>query len=75
MDRYGRFLAYVWRDTLLVNWAILRDGWAVLYTLPPNVQYVEGFREAQRASREAGAGLWATDAFRCPPYDHRRGRC
>lgn len=75
VDRYGRLLAYVWRDTLLVNWAMLRDGWAVLYTIPPNVQYVDEFTEAQAAAREQRWGLWAVDAFDCLPQDHRRGRC
>ncbi len=74
-DRYGRLLAYAWRDSLLVNWAMLRDGWAVLLTIPPNVQYVDEFVEAQRAAREKRVGLWAVDGFRCLPQDRRRGRC
>lgn len=74
-DRYGRLLAYVWRDTVMVNWAMVRDGWAVLLTIPPNVQYVDDFRDAQRAAREAGAGLWAERGFECLPADRRRRRC
>jgi micrococcal nuclease len=75
LDRYERFLAYVWRDSVLVNWAMLRDGWAVLLTIPPNVQYVDDLREAQRLARESGAGLWAQQGFECLPADRRRGRC
>ena len=26
-DRYDRVLAYVWLDSLLVNWWLVRDGW------------------------------------------------
>ncbi|MGH7545966.1 MAG: DUF4105 domain-containing protein [Gemmatimonadota bacterium] len=74
-DRYGRLLAYVWKDTRMVNWAMVRDGYAVLLTIPPNVQYVDDFREAQRAAREAGAGLWAEQGFLCLPADRRRRRC
>ena len=74
-DRYGRRLAYVWRDTVLINWAMVRNGWAVLLTYPPNVQYVERFEEAQRAARVEGGGLWAMGGFDCRPSDRRRGRC
>lgn len=74
-DRYGRRLAYVWRDGMLVNWRMLRDGWALLLTYPPNVRYVESFEEALRQARQEGRGLWAVDGFSCPPFDRRRGVC
>lgn len=74
-DRYGRYLAYVWRDSVLVNWVMLRRGFAVLYTAPPNVQYVEHFQKAQRAAREEEAGLWSLVAFACEPSEHRHRRC
>lgn len=74
-DRYGRLLAYVWADGLLVNWMLVRQGWAVLLTYPPNVQYVEWFTAAQQQAREDRVGLWAIDAFDCLPVDRRRGRC
>lgn len=74
-DQYGRRLAYVWRDGVFVNWQLVRGGWAMLLTYPPNVQYVEQFQEAQRRARETGQGLWATGGFDCAPVDRRRGRC
>lgn len=74
-DRYGRQLAYVWAGDTLVNEWMVRGGWAVVYTVPPNVKYVERLTAAQRAARESGAGLWATGGFGCLPSDHRRGRC
>lgn len=74
-DRYGRRLAYVWRSGVLVNWQLVRGGWAVLLTVPPNVRYVEAFQEAQRRAREEARGLWAVDGFSCLPADRRRGRC
>lgn len=74
-DRYGRLLAYVWAGGTLVNWVMVREGWAVVLTYPPNVQYVDWLAAAQRAARDEGAGLWAIDGFRCRPRDHRAGRC
>ena len=61
-DRYDRTLAYVWIDGELFEEGILRDGYAVLLTVPPNVKYVERLTAAQAAARASGAGLWGT----CP---------
>ncbi len=74
-DRYGRRLAYVWRGGSLLNWQMVRGGWAVLLTIPPNVRYSEALLEAQRRARESKAGLWAEGGFDCPPSDRRRGKC
>lgn len=74
-DRYGRALAYVWLDGVMLNWALVRAGYAVVYTFPPNVQYVERFQAAQDAARSEALGLWAVDGFACPPAEHRRRRC
>lgn len=74
-DRYGRVLAYVWRDSTLINWRLVREGWAVLLTYPPNVQYVDALAEAERRARDEGKGLWATGGFECTPRDHRARRC
>lgn len=74
-DRYGRVLAYVWRDSVLVNWWLVRNGWAVLATYPPNVRYVDWFTAAQEAARRERRGLWASHGFDCLPADHRRRRC
>ncbi|MGE5926370.1 MAG: thermonuclease family protein [Gemmatimonadota bacterium] len=74
-DRYGRILAWVWRDSMLVNEAMIAEGWAVLYTVPPNVRYVARLEAAQRSARERRAGLWARDGFACLPAGARRGAC
>ncbi|RME75339.1 MAG: hypothetical protein D6784_08125 [Chloroflexi bacterium] len=58
-DQYGRILAYVWADDVLVNLEIVRQGYANTLTIPPNVKYESLFRQAEREAREAGRGLWA----------------
>jgi micrococcal nuclease len=58
-DRYGRLLAYVWtKDGKCVNVEMVRDGLAVLYTVPPNVKYADILRDAQREAKEAERGIW-----------------
>ena len=74
-DRYGRLLAHVWVGSILVNEAMVQGGWAVLYTVPPNVKYAERLEEAQKEARMLGAGLWGKSGFACPPADFRRGKC
>lgn len=74
-DRYGRVLAYVWVGRTMANWRMVRDGWAVRLTYPPNVQYVDAFSDAERRAREERRGLWATGGFDCTPAAHRRREC
>ena len=59
-DRYGRLLAYVYRepDGLFVNAELVRRGFASVATFPPNVRHVDELVRLQRRARERGAGLW-----------------
>ena len=50
-DRYDRLLAYVWLDNSMLNWQMVRLGWAVVLTVPPNVQFVNDFTVAQERAR------------------------
>ena len=74
-DRYGRLLAYIWDRGTLVNWLMVREGWAVLLTYPPNVQYVDWFANAQNRARAEQRGLWRKGGFACLPVEHRRHHC
>ena len=74
-DRYDRILGYVWAGNEMVNWRLVRDGYALLATYPPNVAYVDHFIEAQRVAREEAVGLWAVSGFECTPADYRRQLC
>ena len=58
-DKYGRTLAFVYlSDGTFVNLEIVRQGSGFAYTRFP-FRYLDEFRAAERAAREAGAGLWA----------------
>lgn len=75
-DQYGRVLAWVWRpDSVLVNRELVRRGYAVVYVRPPNVRYERQLRAAAQEAQRERAGLWATDAFACPPEAFRKGQC
>jgi micrococcal nuclease len=57
-DRYGRLLAYVWVDDVMVNAELVSLGYAQVMTVPPNVRYQSLFVKLQRDARESGRGLW-----------------
>ena len=58
-DRYGRTLAYVFlKDGTFVNAEIIKQGFAVPLTIPPNVKYAEVFKRLYQESRAAHRGLW-----------------
>ncbi len=57
-DIYGRLLGYVFCDDTFVNEQLLKQGYAVLYTYPPNIKYVDTFLAAQREARRNARGLW-----------------
>jgi micrococcal nuclease len=60
-DDYDRLLAYAHRaeDGLFVNLELVRQGYAVLLTFPPNVAHVDDFVDAAEEARAARRGLWA----------------
>jgi len=57
-DKYGRLLGYLWCDGKLINEELLREGYAMIYTFPPNVKYVERFISAQKQARKERKGVW-----------------
>ena len=64
-DRYGRLLAYVYRepDGAFVNAQLVRDGYARTLTIAPNVAHARQFAQLARRAREGGRGLWAACAI------------
>ena len=70
-DQYGRALRYVWLhdggEWLLVNLELIRLGFAVVTTYPPDVKYVDDFYlPAQEVARTAGLGQWGTPPTPAP---------
>jgi len=59
-DKYNRLLAYVYlkSDGTFVNAEIVKQGYASLMTIPPNVRYADKFSKLYREARENKRGLW-----------------
>jgi micrococcal nuclease len=59
LDQYGRTLAYVYlEDGTFVNADLMRNGYAMLMTIPPNVKFADEFLKLQKEARENNRGLW-----------------
>lgn len=59
LDQYDRTLAYVYlEDGTFVNAELIKNGYAVLMTVPPNVSFADYFAKLQREARDNNKGLW-----------------
>ncbi len=58
-DQYGRTLAYVYlQDGTFVNAELVKNGFAMVMTIPPNVKYADLFVKLQQEARDNNRGLW-----------------
>ena len=58
-DRYGRALLWLWLpDGRLLNKVLVAEGYALPFTVAPNVERAGELRRLSREARERGLGLW-----------------
>ncbi len=58
-DKYGRLLAYVYlEDGTFINAEIIKEGYAQVMTVPPNVKYQDLFLKLQGEAMKNKRGLW-----------------
>jgi len=57
-DKSKRLLAYVYVGDMMLNAELVRQGYAQVVTLPPNVKYQQLLLQLQREAQEAKRGLW-----------------
>lgn len=75
-DRFGRLLAYIYLpEGVQVNELMVRMGYAVVVSYPPNVRHIDPLRRARSLAQVERRGLWSTNAFDCTPRDHRGRKC
>ena len=59
LDRYGRTLAYAYLNDRFINAELIKNGYALLMTVPPNVRYESQFVAGQSYARSNRLGLWS----------------
>ena len=59
-DSYDRLLVYLYRksDNMFINMELVRQGFAHLLTIEPNIAYFDKFVTAARAAQSNKRGLW-----------------
>lgn len=62
-DQYGRVLAYVWIGDKMFNEMLLEKGLARVAVFPPDVKYVDRFREIEKVAQRKGVGIWSVENY------------
>jgi micrococcal nuclease len=57
-DDFDRLLRYVWVGDTMVNAALVKEGYALAATFPPDVRYADLFGSLQAQARESRRGFW-----------------
>ncbi len=57
-DNWGRILAYVWIDTVMVNAELIKMGLASVYMISPNFKYKDELTACQKQARINKLGIW-----------------
>jgi micrococcal nuclease len=68
-DNYGRLLRYVYlgkkeENKISVNEILIKEGFAQVLTLLPDMAFAEKFLQSEREAREQKLGLWAACGLR-----------
>ena len=58
-DQFGRLLRYVYVDGVMVNEVLVREGYARVLTVPPDVRHQQVFFAAEPLARLTGVGQWS----------------
>lgn len=63
-DNYDRLLAYVYVDGVLLQEALLKEGFAAMrYVNPPNDSLEDELREIQKQAEQADVNVWSIDGY------------
>ena len=59
IDKYGRLLRYVWLNGVMINEELVKEGYARVETIPPDVKYSQILLSAEKDARSNNRGLWS----------------
>ncbi|MEH2160197.1 MAG: thermonuclease family protein [Nostoc sp.] len=72
-DKIGRTLAYVWKNKVLLNEELVKQGNAMFVGRSPNHKYDQRLERAQQWARLMGQGIWNSEKpMRLTPAEFRR---
>lgn len=63
-DKYGRLLAYVYADGVMLQKTLIQEGLArVAYVYPPNTRYLSDLEKAQAEAENGGKKIWSRAGY------------
>jgi micrococcal nuclease len=72
-DQLGRSLAYAWKNGVLLNEQLVKQGYALFVGRSPNHKYDLRLERAQQWARLMGLGIWDPEKpMRLTPAEFRR---
>jgi micrococcal nuclease len=72
-DSFGRSLAYVWKNGVLLNELLVAQGYVLSVPRSPNHKYDQRLSRAQESARLMGQGIWNPEKpMRLTPTEFRR---
>lgn len=73
LDSYGRRLAYVWKNRVLLNEQLVKEGYVLAVPRSPNHKYDQRLIRAQEYARLMGKGIWNPEKpMRLTPSEFQR---
>lgn len=73
LDSFGRRLGYVWKDNVLVNEQLVKEGYVLAVPRSPNNKYDQRLARAQEYARLMGRGIWnPSQPMRLTPAEFQR---
>ena len=74
-DKYGRNLAWVWIDDILIEQLLIKDGYAQVAYVYGKYQYLEDLCKEQSLAMEEKIGIWSEDREEgyCSKIDYSKG--
>lgn len=72
-DTFGRHLAYVWHNGLLLNEQLVKEGYVLWVARSPNHKYDQRFENAGAWAKLMGLGIWnPAQPMRLTPAEFRK---
>ncbi|MFA6532878.1 MAG: thermonuclease family protein [Patescibacteria group bacterium] len=57
-DKYGRLLRYVYIEDLFINDYLIKNGYAKLMTIKPDIKYSQEFKTLEKEAKINNLGMW-----------------
>ena len=57
-DKYGRFLRYVYVEDLFINDYLIKNGFAKIMMIKPDVKYSLDFKQKEKVAKTNNLGIW-----------------